>query len=55
MSVSSTPKALPPADNSASLVVPDHFDIIKSVTGFSQFLLRGLGKAKGEWTLVCLA
>ena len=31
------------------------FGIIKSVMGFRQFLLRGLEKAKGEWTLVCLA
>lgn len=31
------------------------FGIIKSAMGFRQFLLRGLEKAKGEWTLVCLA
>lgn len=31
------------------------FGIIKSVMGFRQLLLRGLEKAKGEWTLVCLA
>lgn len=31
------------------------FGIIKSVMGFRQFLLRGLEKVKGEWTLVCLA
>ena len=29
--------------------------IIKSVLGFRQFLLRGLGKVCGEWNLVCLA
>ncbi len=31
------------------------FGIIKSVMGFRQFLLRGLGNAGNEWTLVCLA
>lgn len=31
------------------------FGIIKSVMGFRQFLLRGLEKVKGEWTLACLA
>ncbi len=31
------------------------FGIIKSVMGFRQFLLRGLDKARNEWTLVCLA
>ncbi len=31
------------------------FGIIKSVMGFRQFLLRGLEKVTGEWTLVCLA
>ncbi len=31
------------------------FGIIKSVLGFRQFSLRGLKKAAGEWTLVCLA
>jgi len=29
--------------------------IIKEVLGFRQFSLRGLGKAAGEWCLVCLA
>ena len=29
--------------------------IIKEVLGFRQFSLRGLDKAAGEWTLVCLA
>ncbi|MBX9869870.1 MAG: IS1182 family transposase [Burkholderiaceae bacterium] len=31
------------------------FGIIKSVLGFRQFSLRGIEKADGEWTLVCLA
>ena len=31
------------------------FGIIKSVMGFRQFSLRGLDKARGEWSLVCLA
>lgn len=31
------------------------FGIIKSVMGFRQFLLRGLGNVGNEWTLVCLA
>ena len=31
------------------------FGLIKSVVGFRQFLLRGLGKVRNEWTLVCLA
>jgi transposase len=31
------------------------FGIIKSVMGFRQFLLRGLEKVTGEWSLVCLA
>lgn len=31
------------------------FGIIKSVMGFRQFSLRGLTKATGEWSLVCLA
>lgn len=31
------------------------FGIIKSVTGFRQFLTRGLQNVQGEWTLVCLA
>ena len=31
------------------------FGIIKSVMGFRQFLLRGLAKVKGEWSLVTLA
>lgn len=29
--------------------------IIKSALGFRQFLLRGVSKVSGEWTLVCLA
>jgi transposase len=31
------------------------FGIIKSVLGFRQFLLRGLDKVQGEWSLVTLA
>ena len=31
------------------------FGIIKEVMGFRQFSLRGMTKASGEWTLVCLA
>ena len=31
------------------------FGIVKSVMGFRQFSLRGLDKARGEWTLVTLA
>lgn len=31
------------------------FGIIKHVMGFRQFLLRGLDKVRGEWSLVCLA
>jgi Transposase DDE domain len=31
------------------------FGIIKSVLGFRQFLLRGLDKARGEWSLVTMA
>ena len=31
------------------------FGIIKSVLGFRQFLLRGLGNVRGEWNLVTLA
>jgi hypothetical protein len=27
------------------------FGIIKSVLGFRQFLLRGLDKVRGEWSL----
>jgi hypothetical protein len=31
------------------------FGIIKSALGFRQFSLRGLDKARGEWSLVTLA
>ena len=31
------------------------FGIIKSVLGFRQFLLRGLEKLRGEWSLVTMA
>jgi len=28
---------------------------IKEVLGFRRFSLRGLAKARGEWTVICLA
>jgi len=31
------------------------FGVIKSVLGFRQFSLRGLKKARGEWSLVTMA
>jgi len=31
------------------------FGIIKHVMGFRQFSMRGLEKAKGEWSIVCMA
>src|SRR5262252_2433800 len=31
------------------------FGIVKSVLGFRQFLLRGLDKVRGEWSLVTMA
>jgi transposase/IS5 family transposase len=31
------------------------FGIMKQVMGFRQFMLRGLEKVQGEWTLVCMA
>ena len=31
------------------------FGVIKHVMGFRQFMLRGVGKVKGKWNLVCLA
>ena len=31
------------------------FGIIKSVLGFRQFLLRGLDRVRGEWSLVSMA
>ena len=31
------------------------FGIIKSVLGFRQFLLRGLDKVRGEWSLVTMS
>ncbi len=31
------------------------FGIVKSVLGFRQFLLRGLDKVKGEWSIVTMA
>jgi hypothetical protein len=41
---------LKPAAQSTAL-----FGIIKSVMGFRQFLLRGLDKVRGEWSLVTMA
>ncbi len=31
------------------------FGVIKSALGFRQFLLRGLDKVRGEWSLVTMA
>ena len=31
------------------------FGIIKAALGFRQFLLRGMMKVSGEWSLICLA
>ena len=31
------------------------FSIIKAVMGFRGFMLRGLEKVRGEWSLVCLS
>ena len=31
------------------------FGIIKSTLGFRQFVLRGLDKVRGEWSLVTMA
>ena len=31
------------------------FGQIKAARGFRQFLLRGLGKVRDEWRLVCIA
>ena len=31
------------------------FGIIKSVMGFRQFLLRGLDRVRGEWSLVTMS
>jgi hypothetical protein len=31
------------------------FGIIKSAMGFRQFLLRGLDRVQGEWSLVTMA
>ena len=31
------------------------FRIIKSVIGFRQFMLRGLNKVRGEWSLLTMA
>jgi transposase len=36
-------------------IVEPVFGQIKSVLGFARFLLRGLGKVRAEWSLVCTA
>ena len=36
-------------------VIEPIFGIIKQVMGFRQFMLRGFEKAKGEWSLMCIA
>ncbi len=33
---------------------PGEFGQIKHARSFRQFLLRGLGKVRGEWNLLCL-
>jgi hypothetical protein len=38
-----------------ALVWEPVFGIVKSVLGFRQFLLRGLDKVRGEWSLVTMA
>jgi len=35
-------------------IVEPVFGQIKQARGFRQFLLRGIGKVRGEWSLVCL-
>ena len=36
------------------VIVEPVFGQIKEVRGFRRFLLRGLQKIRGEWSLVCL-
>ena len=36
------------------VIVEPVFGQIKGARGFRRFLLRGLGKVRGEWRLVCL-
>jgi hypothetical protein len=36
------------------VIVEPVFWQIKHARGFRQFLLRGVAKVRGEWTLVCL-
>ena len=36
------------------VIVEPVFGQIKAVRGFRRFLLRGLQKIRGEWSLVCL-
>ena len=35
-------------------VVEPVFGQIKQARGFRQFLLRGMGKVRGEWAMICL-
>lgn len=49
-----TPEGRPEYGNRKSVVVPV-FGIIKEVLKCRRFLLRGMKKAKGEWTLACMA
>jgi Transposase DDE domain len=35
-------------------IVEPVFGQIKQARGFRQFLLRGIEKARGEWSLICL-
>ena len=35
-------------------IVEPVFGQIKQARGFRQFLLRGINKVRGEWSLVCL-
>jgi hypothetical protein len=35
-------------------IVEPVFGQIKQARGFRQFLLRGIDKVRGEWSLVCL-
>jgi hypothetical protein len=37
-----------------SMTVEPVFGVVKEVMGFRQFSMRGLAKARGEWSLVCL-
>ena len=43
------------ASAALAIIAEPVFGIIKSVLGFRQFLLRGLDKVRGEWSLVTMA